>query len=156
MLQHSPLVLGTRTVSGAARWQFTRSTLVVLLWLCSAGVIFAGPSYRDYIVKLPSPYRLADGSILNFTKFKGTRVNWGTCTDENNINEINGSAMACSWCDNARLTLPPNREICIQAVVIDLDGSTMGHSDPVRINTHILLRNPNAPILLKFFSDQEN
>lgn len=106
-----------------------------------AGSLLAIPSVaqdaprRSWEIKFPAPYHYADGRVLGFTEFRGTRVQWGQCTDDHQILEVEQEVMACSWCDKAWISVPDGRIVCVQAAVIGLDGEPMSRSWPVRFST---------------------
>ena len=87
-------------------------------------------------VSLPEPgYRQADGSLLGFTKFKGTRIIWGSCDAKGYPLEGGGEVTVRSWQFFGEVKIPAGRDVCIVAVVIGLDGMPMGMSTPVRYST---------------------
>jgi len=110
----------------------------------------AAPAPWEFVIELPQPgYRKADGTILSFASFKGTRIDWGQCMDEDRILEVEASSMVRSWGFIERITIPAGREACIQAVVIGLNDEEIGHSIPVRVTTIGPRSNPMAPTRLK-------
>lgn len=154
MLQAS---LGTRNRAGDAERESRRSTFPTVL-AGVAGVLIAmaalaAPPPWEFTIGLPEPgYPKVDGTTLRFTEFKGTRIDWGQCMDDDRILEVVGSSWVRSWGFKGRLTIPSGREACIQAIVIGLDGEEMGRSDPVRVSTIGPRKNPLVPTKLEILA----
>ena len=155
------LVLGTLMSTGERGWQDAvrhslrrlrnRSALAGWWFFLAPVALAAPPAPWEFIVNLPQPgYLKADGTILSFSSFRGTRIDWGQCMDENKLLEVESSKMVRSWAFIARITIPAGREACVQAVVIDLNGKEIGYSRPLRVTTIGPRRNPKEPTHLRF------
>lgn len=155
-LRPYPAELGTRMRMGNAGRQEaqripprrlgTRACVTGVLMLLTAAT---NPPPWIFIVGLPEPgYKRVDGSIVRFTEFRGTRIDWGQCMDEDRIFEVVQSYMVKPWQFSTRISIPSGQEACIQAVVLDLEGDEMGRSAPVRVSTIGPRKNPMRPINL--------
>jgi hypothetical protein len=110
--------------------------LAVLTWLLLLNAVHAAEPAWTVRVSLPEPgYRQADGSLLSFTKFKGTRIMWGQCDAEGDLADLGGETTVRSWQFFGEVKIPAGRDVCITAVVIGLDSLPMGRSMPVRFST---------------------
>jgi len=145
--------LGTRLPAGDAERESRRSTFPTVL-AGVAGVLIAMAALAappwEFTIGLPEPgYPKSDGTTLRFTEFKGTRIDWGQCMDDDRILEVAGSSWVRSWGFKGFVTIPAGREACIQAVVVGLDGDELGRSDPVRVSTIGPRKNPLPPIITR-------
>lgn len=109
----------------------------------SAGA--ATPTTYPLQVHLPEPgYRKADGSILNFTEFRSTKILYGTCDPTTGIGELYGEVSVKSWgFVSPTFRVPVNVEVCIIAVVIGLDDQPMGRSNVAKYLTAVA---PGKPV----------
>jgi hypothetical protein len=123
--------------------------MVMVIWviLLFSRAANAAPGDWSYIVSLPEPYyQYADGTPLLFSEFKGTKVMWGSCDEDNVIGELRGEVMAKSWQFKVPIQLKPGEVHCIVAVVIGLDGDPLGRSIPVKVDTRGT--RPSSPVII--------
>lgn len=150
MLTHGNSDSDALLVGGRRLIRWMAFAVAASLLACSADAKTPPPWTLD--VRLPEPgYRRADGSILRFTEFRGTRVMWGKCGPDDELEELEGETMARSWAFLARIVVPANRTVCITAVVIGLDGEPMGRSPTIKFTTSDKpgpRRNPREPVQL--------
>lgn len=126
-----------------------RTATIAGLALLAASLATAAPAPWEFVIELPQPgYRKADDSLLMFSQFKGTRIDWGTCMDEDRLLEVEDSHMVRSWGFNTRVWIPAGRDACIQAVIIGLNGDELGRSLPIRVSTTGPRKTPNSVLRL--------